>query len=51
MHIRLIKEGDVVRSLKVEVTQMKGVKKEEFVREAENLKNYYLGFIRRMWPR
>lgn len=49
MHIRLVKKGDEVRRIRVEVTQMKGINKEEFVREAENLKNYYLSFLRQKW--
>lgn len=51
IHIRLVKSGQQVSGVKVEVTQMKGVKKEEFDREAEKLKEYYLSFLKKNWPR
>ncbi len=51
VHIRLVKTGQQVSGVKVEVTQMKGVKKEEFDREAEKLKEYYLSFLKKNWPR
>ncbi len=49
MHIRFIKEGEVAKGVTIEVTQMKGVKKEVFDREGENLKNFYIEYLRRFW--
>jgi hypothetical protein len=47
--INLIKQGDQATGVKIEVKQITGVKKEEFDREAENLKNYYFSFLRKNW--
>jgi len=49
VHIKLIKQGDQATGVKIEVTQVKGVKKKEFDQEAENLKNYYFTFLRKNW--
>lgn len=49
MHIRFVKEGDVAKGVKIETTQMKGVKKEVFDREMENLKNSYMEYLKRYW--
>jgi len=49
LHIKLLKQGDKAQGVKVTVTQMKGVKKEIFDQEMENLKNYYLGFLNKYW--
>ncbi|MGB9715805.1 MAG: hypothetical protein ACPL1G_05305 [Thermodesulfovibrionales bacterium] len=49
VHIKLITQDEQATGIKVEVTQMKGVKKEKFDLEAENLKEYYLSFLRKNW--
>ncbi|MGC8810167.1 MAG: hypothetical protein ACP5Q3_07950 [bacterium] len=51
VHIKLIRQDDRATGVEVEVTQMKGVKKEKFEQEAENLKDYYLSFLRKNWNR
>lgn len=49
VHIKLIKSGQQINGVKIEVTQMKGIKKEEFDREAERVKDYYLQFLKKNW--
>lgn len=49
MHIRFIKKGDIAEGVKIEITQMKGIKKQEFVDEMERLKETYLKYLRRNW--
>lgn len=49
IHIKLIKSGQQINGVKIEVTQMKGIKKEEFDREAERVKDYYLQFLKKNW--
>ncbi|HEK84749.1 MAG: hypothetical protein ACPLZD_06265 [Candidatus Saccharicenans sp.] len=49
IHIKLIKSGQQVNGVKIEVTQMKGVKKEEFDREADKVKDFYLQFLKKNW--
>jgi len=49
LHIKLIKQADKARGVKVTVTQMKGVKKDVFDQEMENLKSYYLSFLSKYW--
>lgn len=49
MHIRFQREGDTARGLQIEVTQMKGVKKEIFDEEMQKLRTVYLEFLKRYW--
>jgi len=49
MHIRFQKEGDMVKGLNIEVTQMKGIKKKVFDEEREKLKDVYIEFLKKYW--
>lgn len=49
MHIRFSKEGNLARGVKIDVMQSKGVKKQNFQEEMENLKRIYLTYLKRNW--
>lgn len=49
MHIRFLKEDDTAKGVKIEVTQTKGIKKEIFENEMENLKGVYLSYLKKQW--
>lgn len=49
MHIKFARDGNLVRGVKVDVMQSKGVKKQIFQEEMENLKKIYLTYLKRNW--
>ncbi len=49
MHIRFLKEGDMARGVQVEVMQSKGIKKQIFQEEMENLRKTYFSYLKRYW--
>jgi len=49
MHIRFQKEENMVSGLNIEITQMKGIKKEVFDEERQKLKTIYLEFLKKYW--
>ncbi|MGQ9801823.1 MAG: hypothetical protein ACUVRL_09200 [Candidatus Saccharicenans sp.] len=49
MHIRIQKEGDIVKGLKIEITQMKGVKNQVFEEEMKRLRAVYTEFLKKHW--
>ncbi|CUS79087.1 hypothetical protein JGI3_01075 [Candidatus Kryptobacter tengchongensis] len=49
MHIRFLKEGDIAKGVKIEITQSKGVKKKVFEEEMDNLRKAYLSYLKKYW--
>jgi len=49
LHVRFLKEKNVARGVRLEVTQSSGVKKESFRQEMEKFKNTYLVYLNRHW--
>jgi len=49
MYIRFLKEGNMAKGVKIEVTQYKGVKKEIFEKEMYHLRDIYLTYLKKRW--
>lgn len=49
MHVRFAKTEGTTKGVSIEISQSKGVKKEEFANEMERLKEIYLKYLKRNW--